>query len=507
MSRFKYAARAFVSGHVALAANLVYTLASVPLALHYLERQEFGLWALITQIAGYFALIDFGMSGSVARILVDHKDDRNGGNYGAVLKTGALVFSIQGLFIAILGVAISWILPGVMAIPANLRSLFTILMAAQCVLLGFTFCTKILGSALWCHQRSDIVNVTNAAGFGLSFAVLWLGFRFGLGLYSMLLSSAAGVVYSALVSLLASVRLRLFPDRACWGTISWRAFWEVYDYAKNLFLITIGTQLLTASQVVIVTRTLGLDAAATWSVATKVFLLAQQIVFRIADSSVAALVEMFVRREIPLLQKRFRHLLLLSASGSILVGGTVAVCNESFLVVWTQGRIAWGAVNDLLMAVLLMLYAVVRCHTALMDVTKELRGLKYVTLIEGICFVPAAIILSRRMEFAGVIGAAILLDLFLLGTYCVLRTANYFRTSARAVLFDWLQPAVRMAALFIPVAIMVWWLTRDFDALLRLIVCASVTGGIGGILLVQVGITPDMREELFARLRRMWPVN
>src|ERR1700687_6084646 len=102
MSRFRYAAQAFVSGYAVIAANLLYTIASVPLALHYLSKQEFGMWALITQIAGYFALIDFGMSGAVARILADHKDEQNAGNYGAVLKTGALVFATQGLLITIL---------------------------------------------------------------------------------------------------------------------------------------------------------------------------------------------------------------------------------------------------------------------------------------------------------------------------------------------------------------------------------------------------------------------
>jgi O-antigen/teichoic acid export membrane protein len=503
VSRFRYAAQAFVSGYLVIAANLLYTIASVPLALHYLTKQEFGMWALIMQIAGYFGLIDFGMSGAVARILADHKDDRDGGNYGAVLKTGALVFAIQGLLIAVLGIALSWILPGLMAIPANLASLFTILMAAQCVLLGSGFCVKILGSALWCHQRSDVVNISSVVMLGINFAVLWLGFHFGLGLYSMLLSNAAGVLANALASWLASSWLQLYPTRGCWGTLSWNMFWEVYDYAKNLFLITIGTQLLTASQVVIVTRTLGLDAAAVWSIATKIFTLAQQIVFRICDFSIAAFVEMFVRGERSLLQRRFRHLVLFSASLSIVVGATVAVSNGSFLAVWTRGRIAWGWENDVLMAVLLVLYSVVRCYSSLMDVTKELRGLKYVSLFEGICFVALALWLARKFGFSGVIGAAILLDVIFLGTYGVLRTAKFFQISASTILWDWLLPALRMAVLYLPIAGLIWWLTRDFAPLPRFLLCASVTGGTGMLLLFSVGITPDIRDELFARMRAL----
>lgn len=501
MSRLRRFASGVISGYAALFANIAFTMASVPLALHYLSKTEFGLWALITQITGYFALIDVGMSGAVARILVDHKDDRNGGSYGTVFKTGALVFSIQGLLIALLGSAASWVLPSLMRIPSDLNPVFKILMASQCLLLGLTFCTKILGSVLWCHQRSDIVNLASAVVFGVNFAALWLGFRFGLGLYSMLLASALSMFCNSLAAWIASSHLQLFPERGCWGSLSWQAFQEVYDYARNLFLITIGTQLLTASQVVIVTRTLGLDAAAVWAVATKIFTLAQQVVFRICDLSVAALVEMFVRHETSLLERRFRQLMLFSASLSIVVGGTVAFANGSFLAIWTRGRIAWGFENDLLMALLLVLYAVVRCHTALMDVTKELRGLKYVSLAEGLCFVPSAILLSQRFGFAGVIGAAAILNIMLLGTYGVGRTVKYFKIRTRTVVFVWLGPAVQMMSIFLPLAVLIWWSTTSLPPWARLTLCGGVTGTIGLVLLVFVGVTRDMRDELFTRLR------
>ena len=501
MSRFKHAARAFVSGYVVLGANLVYTMASVPLALHYLSKEEFGLWAVITQIASYFALLDFGMNGAVARILADHKDDRNGGNYGAVLKTGALVFASQGLLIAILGSGASWILPQIMGIPAHLQRLFSVLMAVQCLVLGFAFCTKILGSSLWCHQRSDVINVSNTLVFAVNFAVLWLGFHFGMGLYSMLLSNAAGVLCNTLTTWIASARLRLYPDRHCWGVVSSNVFWEVFHYARNLFFITIGTQLLTASQVIIVTRTLGLDAAAVWSIATKAFTLAQQVVHRICDYSIPALVEMFVRREITRLQKRFRQLVLLSASLSVLVGATVAVCNGSFLAVWTRGRISWGVHNDTLMAVFLVVYATVRCYTSLMDVTKNVRVLGYVSLLEGILFFVGATFLGSKTGFSGIIALAIVVDVALSGAYGLIQTVRYFKISVRLVLFDWLRPALQMAAAYVPACILIWWLTSGLSSLPRLIVCGCSTATTGALLLYLFGVTPEIRNELITRIR------
>src|ERR1043166_4200526 len=107
MSRFKRFTRSLLSGYLQLVANIVYTLASVPLALHFLSKPEFGLWALVTQIAGYLALLDFGLSGSASRILIDHKDDKHREEYGSTLQTGALVGFSQALVIFGVGVLIA----------------------------------------------------------------------------------------------------------------------------------------------------------------------------------------------------------------------------------------------------------------------------------------------------------------------------------------------------------------------------------------------------------------
>ena len=67
MSRVRKYVRSVAAGYLNLATNVLYTLASVPLALHYLTKEEFGLWALVAQLAWYFMLIDAGMSSSFWR--------------------------------------------------------------------------------------------------------------------------------------------------------------------------------------------------------------------------------------------------------------------------------------------------------------------------------------------------------------------------------------------------------------------------------------------------------
>src|SRR5215469_3286114 len=119
MSRFRNTARSLGSGYLAMASNVIYTFASIRLALHYLSTREIGLWALAAQVAGYLLWIDLGITGAVGRILVDHKDDRESGKYGSVIKTAWLVLSIQGACIVLGGCALALFLPSVIDVPGE----------------------------------------------------------------------------------------------------------------------------------------------------------------------------------------------------------------------------------------------------------------------------------------------------------------------------------------------------------------------------------------------------
>src|SRR6266481_8055191 len=105
MSRFRRAMYGVASSYALLAAATCATLVSVPLALHYLSKERFGLWGLMASTGGYLSLIDLGMSGSVARLLIDYKDQKERGQYGSFVKTGWLVLVTQGMVILLAGYA------------------------------------------------------------------------------------------------------------------------------------------------------------------------------------------------------------------------------------------------------------------------------------------------------------------------------------------------------------------------------------------------------------------
>jgi len=500
MSRLNQFAQSLASGYVLMGANIAFSLASIPLALHHLTRPEFGLWALTAQLAGYIALIDFGISG-VSRILVDYKDRRDGREYGSVLLTLWLVSAVQGLLILGMSVGLGFGLGDLLRVPGELRVDLLWLTVGQGALLAASFLTRTFNFVLAAHQRNDISNYAQTAGFALSFAVTWVAFESGAGVFSLLFGQGAGWLLGSLCSWASCAKLGLLPTAGMWGKPTWDRFRELFDYGRDVFLFLLGAQFIHASQTILVTRLLGLDAAAVWAVCTRTFALGQQIVFRVFDYATPALAEMIVRGEIERLRHRFRSLVMLSASLAVAAGVLFAACNQSFVEVWLKGKAGWPVTNDALLALWLVLTVITRCHVGLVGQAKAFGFLRYLYLIEGLVFV----ILSLGFVPQGGITAMVLLSVLCTATlslpYGLWRTMEFFQLPWKDVVVDWSRPMARLACVAVPLAVVAWLLSRGLPAPGRLVVGACVLAPATIALLFLTGLERPLRDEIAGKLR------
>jgi O-antigen/teichoic acid export membrane protein len=503
MSRSKRFVTGLLSSYAAIGINILYTIASVPLAFHYLDKEEFGLWALVTQLAGYLMLLEFGMTGSVARSLSDHKDHIEDGVYGNILRTGARVFAIQGFFVTLLGLAVAWFAPALLNLPPRLHNSFAVLMAAQALLSGGKLAFGALASPLWCHQRLDLSNLAGSVGMIATFAVLWLGFHLGWHIYSLTIATAVGFLVGLGIIWISCRRLGFYPAREHRGRFDPKLFRELFHFGGGLFLMNLGAQLASASQVIVVSRLLGIEAATTWSIATKIFGMAQQFVARVLDSSAGGLAEMVVRAESSKLQKRFRDLVAISAVMAMAASGGIALMNGAFIEIWTSGKVTWPPWNNFLLACVLFSTAVTRCHTSLVGITKQIRGMKFVYLFEGLAFVTLSVLLVPRIGLTGLLIAALVCNMSITGTYGVGRTAGYFGISRLAVTGWIARPA---GILFLTAGIFTIFLVHALDGL-----TAPLRFGIGAVAfcgavvpaLWSFGIPPGLQLELTGLVTRI----
>ena len=483
-----------------MGAGVVFTLVSVPMALHFLPKAEFGLWAVMTQAVSYIALIDAGMTGAVARHLIDHKDNPGGGDYGSVILTGNLVWLVQGAIIFPVGYILGPWFAQLLAIPAGLQHEFIVLIRWQSAIVAFGFATRVCGQIIYAHQRIELTNYVAILGFAISLLTMWIAFMWGQGVCSILWAGGANIVVSQSLLFLFCWRYKMFPPWGAWGRPTLARFNQLFHYGKDVFLVMLGTQLASASQTIVITRALGLEAAAVWSVCTKLFLFAGELIWRVSNYAEPMFAEMMARSEHKLLRTRFRDIVTISGTMSVWAAVGLALGNAPFVRVWTEGKIYWSPWNDVLLGIWLVTRSAIRCHVNLILISKRIGFLRFVVFAEGVLFVVLALLVARLGGIPSIVGASILCSLLLTGDYSVRRNAKYLGYSRREIVFGWLQSLLRLSAFLIPLALLTWSVCLPLPIKWRLVCDFIVIGIGGGLLWLRYGIPAEIQTEVLAHL-------
>jgi len=503
MSRLRRFVNSLLSGYVQLGAQSLFALASLPLALHYLPtRAEFGLWGVTTQMASYVALLDLGLAGAAARLLVDYKDHENRAEYGGMVVTGALVGVTQAALVLALGVFAAYAAGPLLRVPAELRDTLFWLVIGQSVITAAMFATRIVVHVLTSHQCYYICNLSSAFSLAVNLGMMWCGFSAGMGVYAMLLGQACGVASSIAVDFACCLRMQLLPRPDEWGRPTWEKFRHLFSYGSDLFVMMLGNQLINASQTILVTRVIGLDAAALWTGCTRAFLVVVQIIARVFDYSTAALAEMMVRGERENLKRRFRDIVALTMNMSVAAATIYAVCNGAFVQAWTSGRFAWPARNDFLIGAWLIVNIAVRVHSGFVGQTKEFGFMRFIFFVEGIAFVGLTLLFHRFGGITMMLALSLVCSLCLSCPYCLSRTCRYFQMSW-GDLAQWHRAPLLMAVYVAPVGLVVWLITGSLPPAPRLAVEAAVLGPWTIWRFLRLGLGDSLKADL-SRMAPNW---
>ncbi len=502
MTRLRQFTRGVSSSWLATLATVTYSLLSVPIALRYLSLEEFGLFVLLLQIAAYFTLIEIGMSAATARILVDYKDNRDEGAFGSVILTGFLVFAIQGFIILAVGIfAAPWII-SVVGVPSALAEVATLLLRWLAFTSALTLAFRVYGSVLYANKCLDLIHGFMGANMIFGLALLAAILAFGAGLAGLRWLFVAQAAIAIVLPIWACHKLELLPKKGHWGEPSMSRFRELFGFGKDIFLVNVGNQVLEASQLIIVTRTMGLTAAAIWSVSTKLFTLVYQLVTKIEGTAIVFFAEMMVRGEKDKLATRFRQVYQLTGAIAVVSLAIVVAINGLFVSVWANPSLAWSLPLSALFAVAVALSSLTRCSGDLIIYTKKIAAFRYVYFAEAIVFVSLALWLSGVFGFYGILGPSLLCIVLFRATYTTWRITRYFRLPAMTFWWTWLKRPLLAAVILLPFVISTPWLASSVPNLWgQLFIAVTWVGVPAAITLLFVAMPRDVRKEFAQR----WP--
>ncbi|MDD5349091.1 MAG: hypothetical protein PHQ12_02660, partial [Chthoniobacteraceae bacterium] len=334
------------ASYIQMGVVLVTQLAAIPLALHFLDAERFGLWAFVTQSLGYLLLLDFGVANSIGRLMVEPLHNGDEKTWNGWFNMILAVLFLQGALFLGVGLAsadaiLHWFNLSPALFPEARRLWISVL-----ALYAIAFPFRLMAGILSAQNRYYRYLLATSLGLIVWLAAFFCCLHLGFGSQAYALSLAVQMVVSIGVQAAAIVsgpnRFRISLRH-----IPWRHARELFGFSSAVFVCGIAIQVAFMSQSLIITKILGLGAVAGFTVCSKVPMQLMQLIWRPFDAFGSRWQIFWAKLETEPLAAEFTRMLRLTLGLALLAMTCSLAMNRWFVFIFGKETLYQGKVFDL----------------------------------------------------------------------------------------------------------------------------------------------------------------
>jgi len=229
--RISLVLRAVATSWVAVIANAAVGFLLTPYVLHRLGDEAFGVWVLITNLVGYYGLVDAGVRSAILRYVSRHKELKDQKSVNEVVAT-AFYYYLGACTLVILATHFSVdAVSRFFSIHSTVLSAFKSLFLLAGLVQGLILPLMVFVSSLEAAGRFDQVYLTNVACLALRVIAIIYVLRAGGGLFAV----GATTILSQLLAYTIQVPLAIRAQRGLTLHPKWirkTVLWDMLRYGS-----------------------------------------------------------------------------------------------------------------------------------------------------------------------------------------------------------------------------------------------------------------------------------
>lgn len=396
-----------ISAYAQMGVGMLCSLLLVRIATRSLTPEEFGLWSFVFGSIGYFLMLDFGLSYSLGRIFADPIHARDSKALSQKLIMGCVVLLGQAILIAALGIMLCEPLLHYFKISSGLREEAGRLWIWCILIQASTLPLRVFPAIIHAQNRVYLANIISAVSQVANLGIFWHFVTHGSGVmayaYASLLSTT--LIYIGYI-------LCVFPGKNPMKlTLVWPDFSElpsIMKYAFSILAAMITTQASGAAQIMILTRLLGLDAVAIYSVSSRVPMILSSLCIKPFEAHRMEWIGFYCQKEAGRMLFSIRKALQLALILILMAIGISIIINPIFVKYWTRSDYYAGTLFNALVPFAFMGAALGSQLNILFHITKRMRFYTIVTIAGALIEILLSIILVRKIGICGVPVATIM---------------------------------------------------------------------------------------------------
>jgi O-antigen/teichoic acid export membrane protein len=397
LERYRRAGITASSSFIAKALNILISFLSVPLTVHYLGAERYGVWLTISSLITWMSMTDFGLAGvALVNVLAEAsgKEDR----VGAQQYTSSAFWTLSGVSVlsGILSVAFFRYIPwrAVFRVSAA-TSTHELQTACALTLLFFVlaFPLSIQFSIYSAYQDGFLANVWGIAGNAISLAALVVVSQTHGGLPELVLALSGTRCLVAIANVFFLFR-RYYWIVPAPSAVRWHCVKRLFRLGSKYLVTQLASLGVYQSQPIIITQILGPAKVVIFVVAYKILSLPMDLVFMATQPFVPAFGEAKARQDWRWIQDAYKNCVRASLAFGLPLVAVIGLTAKPLIRIWA-GAVAVPSTS---LIVWLSIYTFI--GIVLMAAGQMMAGLERVD--------PLAI--SVTLCAVGVIGSAILLS-------------------------------------------------------------------------------------------------
>jgi O-antigen/teichoic acid export membrane protein len=389
-------------------ATIVRNILLVPIYLHTIGAELYGLWIATAGAAAFMQLADMGLP----RMLIQRSAELDGAadrvGLGRTIASGLLALAIVTLaIVAVLLPLADW-LPNVLGLGGERARILTLAFRLALVDGGLTLIVYGEGGILLGLQRPGVPTASLILGQFIGIAATLVFLRQGQGLIALPLGMLVGTVVAWVITSIALVRV--LRDRLPGGSLRFHSetFRRLLASSIRLAVSRVSRVIAFQSPALIAAKLMSPLSVVVMDLTRKSSLLVSDVVGRLMMSLHPGLAHLVGAGE----DQKYRQICrLLLRSGFMLamlgIGGVVAL-NRTFVRLWT-GDIYYGGdlLTSLFCAHLLLQILGVAAYFILISRGME-RVIIRASLLESALQVGLSIVMGMAWGLVGIAGAAVI---------------------------------------------------------------------------------------------------
>ena len=326
------------TSYIAKGLTILTGFVSVPLTVHYLGAERYGVWLTISSLLLWIALTDFGLAGnSLVNALSEAvgNDDRGSARHYAASAFWAL-FAIA----LVIGVAftaafrfIPWRAVFRVSDATSTQEL-EVTCALVLTLFVLNLPLSLLRSVYNAHQDGYLANLWGIAYSGVSLLALVVVTRFHGGLPDLVVAISGAPVF-----VLFANAYHAFVRRYPWlapapSAVRWTCVRRLLKLGSKYMIMQLAALGIYQSQAMIITQMLGPSKVVVFVVAYKVLTLPMELAYMGTAPFVSAFGEAKARRDWNWIRGAFKNGTLTSVALGVPLAGALALLAKPLILIW-----------------------------------------------------------------------------------------------------------------------------------------------------------------------------